>query len=1022
MNESVQLPAELAAKLAAFERRLRRVEAGVAACAAVAGVLGTFAVLAFADRFVDTPPPVRALLTLLGGGGAAAAAVWWARHWLWRRRDVRELARLVQRRHRALGDRLLGAVELARDGADAAPGASPALIRAALRQVDAEARGCDFNRAAPLRAARRYGLAVAALIALLGAGLAWAPDAIRQSARRWLRPAASVPRYTLVSLTELPDELVVPVGEPFEIECGVRAGSRWIPATARARIPPRASVRAPVRGGRALFRFPGQLEPAPLHLRVGDERRSIRIRPSTRPELEALTAHIAWPAYLRRPDEARRIEQGRLTLPPGTRVGFEGRAGRALAAAALAGAEERPPEPAAVEAEHFHLDARPVETWIERHPGPAPGLARLAFEWTDTDGLAQARPYRLDLALGVDAPPTLEVEGLSGSVALLEEETVSLIVRAADDYGVRSIGLEWRIQPAETNLSERVGGRMLAEDDTGVELRLEGRGRISPRLLEAGPGSVIRLWVHATDHQPGRAPVRAGPYQIFVLSNEEHAQLLKQRMSELAARIEEAAREEERNLAQTGALESLDDEALEHARAAAALERAAQDERANAGAVRGLARDAEELAREGLRNPLLKAEDLMPWMRAAEGLSAAAVGPMSRAEQALAQAQARERERREPLDEARAEQQRALEALRGLARETASAMDASTARTFINRLREAARVERGIGELSVELMPALLGLPPEEIEPAPRARIAGAQVDHTHARTETGHVRDDLGAFFARTRMPLYDEIRAEMIEPDVLDAFDAVHALVERNHLVDLAGRAAGLAERLEAWAQRIEDAAGGDESGGGGEGGGEGEGIEPEVLLGLMRARVTEEMLREQTRAAEQERTTAAYEPTVRRAAQRQARLTEELAELAGLTNHAEASQFLWQLSGWSGEAAGLLARPETGADTVGIQTVIIEAIAASLQSRPGGGQGGTPSEGPPGEGEGEGEGEGRTGGGSTAGGTSVGVGPHTGPGGGAEGEGAVERGGGADPATWPEEYRDAIRRYYETVEDGP
>ena len=43
----------------------------------------------------------------------AAAGLAWGRHWVWHRRDMGELATLVQQKYRRLGDRLLGIVELA---------------------------------------------------------------------------------------------------------------------------------------------------------------------------------------------------------------------------------------------------------------------------------------------------------------------------------------------------------------------------------------------------------------------------------------------------------------------------------------------------------------------------------------------------------------------------------------------------------------------------------------------------------------------------------------------------------------------------------------------------------------------------------------------------------------------------------------------------------------------------------------------------------------------------------------------
>ena len=267
---AAHLPPELQAQLAAFERRLRRLESLAAACGALGGLLLSYLLVFALDRFGNTPPALRALLMLGGAATLGAASVWWLRHWLWRRRSARDLARLVQRQFPRLGDRLLGVVELAEDGDAADRRASPALLRAALAQVAAESKRYDFTRAAPVRRPRRLALGAGLLLLVaLGAALL-APLAARNALQRWLRPLATVERFTFVSLEALPDELVTPHGEPFEIACGLTGWSRWRPPEIRARLDAQPVVRATFRGGRAVLRFPAQTAPAVLTLRSGD--------------------------------------------------------------------------------------------------------------------------------------------------------------------------------------------------------------------------------------------------------------------------------------------------------------------------------------------------------------------------------------------------------------------------------------------------------------------------------------------------------------------------------------------------------------------------------------------------------------------------------------------------------------------------------------------------------------------------------------------------------------------------------
>ncbi len=1013
MNDEISIPPDLAARLAAFEKRLCGTESVGAGLAALACASTSLVALAALDRLTDVPAGVRVALMATAGISALTAAGWWAYRWLWRRRDARALARLVQRRYAKLGDRLLSAVELTREGANVS-GMSPTLLRAALAQVERDAAPYDFRRAVSMRAVRRYGAGAALALAVLAIGFVLAPEALWRSVQRWWRPVAPVERYTFAQWADLPDTLIVPHGEPFEMECALAPRSRWRPARARARLGDRPTVRAQIRDGRALFRFPGQMQAAPLVVRTGDARRRIDVLPKPRPELIGLDARIAWPAYLQRDDETRRIERGTLALPAGTRVAFAGETRRALGAARLL-----PDEPLAVEGATFLTPSRSVESWAARYEGSETNAATLSFAWIDPNGLSAAQPYGMRLLQSRDTPPAVELEGAPRTLAALQDETLAMTVRAADDFGLAAMGLEWEIltvepaaDPTAAPVVRTSGAWRLRQDATGRLKRMDAEHRVALRLMEVRPGEILTLRAWSQDHYPGRARTRSESIRIHVLSHEEHAQQVRRAMAELSARLEEALREEERLLAAHGALETLDDDALALDRAEAMVRRGEESERANLAAVERLAQDADALMREALRNPAMAARDIQPWMDAAERLRQTAREAMAPAAEALARAQADER--RAALKEAVAQERRAVDALRQTLQNTQDAMDQVLARSFVNRLRETARMERHVADEARLFLKGMAGLAAEELDPAQRSALAGPLGEHERARRETRHIRDDLAAFFLRTRQPLYNEVREAMLEPDVLVELDEVGGRLRRNQLALSAGNAERLAGKFDAWADRLDaDCA---DCSGDGEGDGEQEGLEPDVLLGLMRVRVWEEMLREQTRAADEARTDPAYAETLRRAHERQREISESLTDLAEKTRLPPAAKFMRQLSAVSDEVAGLLARPESGPDVIAAQTEIIEAIAAAMQgSRDGSGMSESGAEGEqlaaaqqagvrPGDGSGQG-------------GPSVAVGQHAGPGSGSLETRAVERGGG-DPAAWPAEYRDAIQRYYEAM----
>src|SRR5882757_10305185 len=149
MNAFV-LPDSLVAQLRTYEGRLRRMETLAALAGGIVGLLATFVLLFVCDRFVDTPRWARALLTLSGGALAAWFAQAWAAHWLWHRRGPAQLAKLLQRHFKVLGDRLQGIIELTETD-ELPPNISPGLLRAAIRQVANDSSRFDFTQAVPVR-------------------------------------------------------------------------------------------------------------------------------------------------------------------------------------------------------------------------------------------------------------------------------------------------------------------------------------------------------------------------------------------------------------------------------------------------------------------------------------------------------------------------------------------------------------------------------------------------------------------------------------------------------------------------------------------------------------------------------------------------------------------------------------------------------------------------------------------------------------------------------------------------------
>lgn len=111
-STTVKLPPQLVRQLRTFRRRLRTVKMLEAVCLAGIAVILSYALLYLSDRLWETPPAVGWLLFFIAVSGLAVFIPWWSFRWVWQRRTESQLARLISRTDAALGDRLLGVIEL----------------------------------------------------------------------------------------------------------------------------------------------------------------------------------------------------------------------------------------------------------------------------------------------------------------------------------------------------------------------------------------------------------------------------------------------------------------------------------------------------------------------------------------------------------------------------------------------------------------------------------------------------------------------------------------------------------------------------------------------------------------------------------------------------------------------------------------------------------------------------------------------------------------------------------------------
>ena len=513
MNSPLPLPPRLCSKLSKFRQRVWLVKLAEGLLASIFGLGFSYLLVMGLDRVIDTPAWLRGLLLFAGAAipGLGLPLKW--HRWVWRQRRLEDAARLLRWKFPMLGDQLLGIVELAK--ADSVTGRSERLVEAAMNQADDAVVDLDFSDAVPKASHWRWAFAAAAACVLIAAGFIAINEAAQNALARWIMPWKETERYTFARVEELPNPLVVPVAEPFELPLSLSDETRWEPGKASGKIRGQDSVRAEATDGNYQLTFPPQTEDAKLFVKVGDVRETIRLEPRTRPELETLIVRMELPDYLQYETKPEvEVRGGSVSVLQGAKATFKAKVTRDLAHAEIDGS------PVKFEGDQFTSIAR--EEAKERD---------VTFTWQDTLGLRPQEPLVMKVRPIEDEAPRLLARRDSTEQVVLVTEVVPFDISANDDFGIQSVGLEWKgsgtngrsdVKPAEGSKIASAGAPETKELEARATFSAEREG-IEPQTIE------VRAW--AEDYLSGRERSHSSTFVLHILSADDHAMWVTQQMA-----------------------------------------------------------------------------------------------------------------------------------------------------------------------------------------------------------------------------------------------------------------------------------------------------------------------------------------------------------------------------------------------------------------------------------------------------------------------------------------------------------
>ena len=854
------MPESLRQQIEGFRRHLWRIKVIEALAAGCIGLLVSFLLVYGLDRVWQTP--VWARLLILAGGFSMFGifAPYWLHRWVWRQRRQTQLARLIAKRYPGLGDRLLGVIEL-QDQQDSADVLSPRLREAAMQAVAAEAGRRNLTEALPPQRHRRWGLAALVLAAAVAAALAVTPRAALNALQRWALPFADTPRYTFTTLENPPQRLAVAYGEAFDVVLRLAQQSEQRPATGSARYGLQPGIDATLDGDAYRFTFPGQQEPGTVVFRIGDLRHELRVEPVLRPAAESVRAKVSAPAYLGIGERSVDLGAGAISAVEGSTIRITMEMSRPLASAAYG--PTRPlqsGENDGVAVSHTPLagELELAGNTASTPPLPVDEVSySIPIVWRDRLGLAGAPGFSLRVDALKDAEPTCYLQGIDRQKVLLPEETVDFEVLAEDDFGVKVTGLEWSGQHSRPTDEAPAKGELQLATGTAEQQRLLATAAFSPAVFDIGPQR-LTLRGYVEDAFPGRGRAYSEPVTLYILTRDEHAQMLKNQFDRQITELEDLARRELGLLEENERLERLDGQQLQEDENRQRLQQQEREESESARRSDDLTRSMEQLLKDATRNGEIDKKTLQKiaeTLKSLQELSAADI-PKVRDKLADSQSPSNTPEKSaQDVDQAVEQQRQALAKMQQAIDKANDANRRLEAGTFVNRLKKAASEQHGIANSLKEAFTRMLGVEFAVLDPSDIRRLNDNTRQQTQSAADVRWIQEDLAHYHARTGEEPFKQLLDEMRESGIDTGLEDIRGLLGDNHSYQAAEAATRWGDTLAAWANKLEGESGG-ASGGGGDGGGapNAEDEDFEFMLRVMKMIQQEQDLRGRTRTLEQ------------------------------------------------------------------------------------------------------------------------------------------------------------------------
>jgi hypothetical protein len=855
----IAIPEALRLQLEQFRRHLWRLKIMEAVAAGFIGLLASFLLVFVLDRFFQTPGLVRLLVLLAGTSVFTLFAPYWLHRWVWQQRRESQLARLIAKRYPGLGDRMLGVIEL-QDQAGSSDSLSPRLREAAMEAVAVEAGRRKLEDALPPQRHRKWLMLALGLSGIVVVTFVFTPRAGLNAFQRWLLPLSNTERYTFTKLDHPPIYRAVAFGESFEITLRLAKESENRPTLATGRYGLQSEIQARLEKNGYHFNFPGQQDPGIIVFNIGDLRHEIRVEPVPRPSVQSVSAIVTSPGYLKIPQKTIDLNTGVLSAVNGSKVKFQLTTSRPLASATFGPTrrqsngdekEVTPYDPIQGKLNLFGDHAKSSEIAVGRVSFEVP------FDWIDQLGLKGERGFHVRVDALSDAAPTCYLQGIDRQKFMLPEETVDFEVLGEDDFGLRQTGIEWSGEFTRPTDEKPATGEMKLGDGSPETRRLIKTAIFSPIAFGIAPQK-ITLRGYSEDYFPGRGRVYSEPVTLYVLTRDEHAQLIKSRFDRTITEFEDLARREQNLLDENQRLEKLSGDDLQKEANKNRLENQDQAEAETKRRMEDLKTRMEDLMKEAARNGDISKDTLKKMAESLKPMQELSQKDVPKVQEKLADSQSPSNtpeKAQKDMGKVVKEQKKVLEKMQKAIDKASEANRQFEAGTFVNRLKKAAGEQNGIASSLIGAFDRILGSQTSNLDPSDARRLTDVTKQQINTAADVRWIQEDLAHYFERTQTVDFKKIMDEMKQSNIDFGLDKIREFLATNHSYKATEESKKWADKLTEWAQKLA----GDQnkkegSGGGGDCGASPEDEDFEFMLRVMKLLQSEQDLRAQTRTLEQ------------------------------------------------------------------------------------------------------------------------------------------------------------------------